>query len=280
MKIYISTDIEGIAGIINFDMENQDSVIFRELYNQQIEWVLEGIQQSDKNDEIEEIVIADSHSKGTNLSYNRLTDFDDRVSLISGFPRPEYMMSTLDESFDQVFFVGYHAGIGKQAGNMDHGYSARAAYKIWINGQYQNETTINAAYAAEMGVPVTLVVGDSGLKEQLHDEKMFPQVKFVETKKSLSRYAAWSYPKKKVRADTIAAVKEVLSKSAQETELLKYETPAELKMQLYTTAQADTIAQLPAVERLDGRTIQTHADSMHDTLNTILALVALGNTQN
>lgn len=280
MKIFISTDIEGIAGIVDFDMEHDDSEIFRDLYNQQVEWVLEGIQQSSKNDEIDEIVIADSHAKGNNLSYNRLSNCDERISLINGWPRPEYMMSTLDKSFDQIFFVGYHSGIGKQAGNMDHGYSARVAYKIWINELYQNETTINAAYAAEIGVPVTLIVGDSGLREQLIEEKMFPQVKFVETKKSLSRYAAWSYSRKKVREDTISAVKEVLADTEEETKLLKYKTPTELKMQVYTTAQADTIAQLPAVKRLDGRTISAHVDSMHDALNTILAMVALGGTQN
>ena len=30
-----------------------------------------------------------------------------------------------------------------------------------------NETTINAAYASELGVPVGLIIGESGLEEQL-----------------------------------------------------------------------------------------------------------------
>lgn len=137
LKIYISTDIEGLAGIVDFSQEDEDREIFRDLYNQQIEWVLQGIQQSNRNDEVTDILIADSHAKGLNLDYNRLSDCDERVSLISGWPREDYMMSKLDSTFDQVFFVGYHSGIGKEHGNMDHGYSARSAYKIWINGEYK-----------------------------------------------------------------------------------------------------------------------------------------------
>ncbi len=34
-----------------------------------------------------------------------------------------------------------------------------------------NETTINAAYASELGVPVGLIIGESGLEEQLFQEK-------------------------------------------------------------------------------------------------------------
>lgn len=278
MKLYISTDVEGIAGIVDFDQEDQDKTIFRDLYNQQLEWVLQGIQASDKNDEITDILIADSHAKGLNLNYNRLSDCDDRISLISGWPREDYMMSKLDGTFDQVFFVGYHAGIGKEHGNMDHGYSARSAYKIWINGEYQNETTINAAYASEVGVPVTLVIGDSGLREQLHDEGMFESVKYVETKQSLARYAALNYPRKQIKDDTIAAVKEVLAVDAPKAQK-HYDMPAKLRMQVYNTAQADAIEQMPNVERIDGRTVETTVSDMKTLMNGILAMVAISGTQ-
>lgn len=161
---------------------------------------------------------------------------------------------------------------------MDHGYSARSAYKIWINGEYQNETTINAAYASEVGVPVTLVIGDSGLHEQLQDEGMFKDVAFVETKQSLARYAALNYPRKQIKADTFAAVKEVLS-SSKATPQKHYAMPATLRMQVYNTAQADAIEQMPGVERIDGRTIETTLPDMKTLMNGILAMVAIGGTQ-
>ncbi|BDR59565.1 M55 family metallopeptidase [Xylocopilactobacillus apicola] len=279
MKIYISTDIEGLAGIVDWNMESQDTADFRKLYNEQVGWVLKGIKESKNNAAVYEIVISDSHARGNNLNYNYLSEIDDRVSLINGYPREDYMMSCFDSSFDQVFFVGYHSGIGKQGGNMDHGYSARSAYKLWINGQYQNETTINAAYAAEVGVPVTLIVGDSSLREQLVDDKMFSTAKFVETKKSLARYAALSYPKKKIYSDTINAVKEVLDNPAPYSKLQEVKPPYTLKIQVYNTAQADAISQLQEVKRLDGRTIEVECKSMKKLMNEIIAIVTIGGVQ-
>lgn len=54
---------------------------------------------------------------------------------------------------------------------MDHGYSASVAYDLKINDLAMNETTINAAYASELGVSVGLIIGESGLEEQLFKKK-------------------------------------------------------------------------------------------------------------
>lgn len=280
MKIYLSCDIEGLAGISMFEQEHQDTQNFRELYHKHIEWVLTGIQSSRVNKDITEITIADSHSKGINLNYLRLSEMDDRISLINGFPRKNYMMSGLDESYDVVFFVGYHAGIGKRYGNMDHGYSARVAYDLKINGEYMNETTINAAYAGELGVPVGLVIGDSALEEQLIQDGMMPNVQFVVTKQSLARYACMSYPMKQVKKQIIDSTKEVLEKDLSALPLYQLSMPAKVEIQCATTAQADQMEMLAFVERIDGRGIAFSNDSMEETMNQIVALVGLGGSVN
>lgn len=278
MKLYISCDIEGLAGIATFDMEKEDTVLFRELYHQHIAWLIEGIKQSNRNRDIEEITISDSHSRGLNLSYSRLAEIDERISLVSGFPRMDYMMSGLDESYDLVIFLGYHAGIGKQYGNMDHGYSASVAYDLKINGQYMNETTINAAYASELGVPVGLIIGESGLREQLHEEAMMPEVPFVTTKESLGRYAIKNEPVKKVKTAIIESAKKVLNNQPNELKKYTITTPAVVRLQCVTTAQADRIELLPNVTRIDGRTIEWTGNSMKEVMNSIVAIVGLGGT--
>ncbi|UQS81779.1 M55 family metallopeptidase [Bombilactobacillus folatiphilus] len=279
MKIYISTDVEGLAGITDWNMDDNDTDKFRKLYNEQVAWVLQGIQKATNNSQIDEILISDSHAKGTNLDYDYLSDIDDRVALISGYPREDYMMSGFDASFDQVIFVGYHSGIGKEHGNMDHSYSARSAYNVWINGQYQNETTINVAYANELGVPVTLIVGDSALKEQLIDEKMCPSPKVVVTKKSLARFSAMSYPRKQVKSDIINGAKEVIDNPEAYSAVKPLKTPLTLKMQLANTAKADAVEQMQDVKRVDGRTIEVQCPSMKALLNEIIAIVMLAGTQ-
>ncbi|SJZ58531.1 D-amino peptidase [Pilibacter termitis] len=278
MKLYISCDIEGLAGIANFDMEKDDHERFLDLYHAHVQWVIEGIQQSEKNQEITTITISDSHARGVNLSLPRLCEMDERVELISGFPRMDYMMTGLDESYDMVIFLGYHAGIGKKYGSMDHGYSASVAYSLEINGKYMNETTINAAFASELGVPVALIIGESGLKEQLFDEKMFPYVDYVSTKQSLGRYSVKNKPLQQVREEIIAQTKATLAKEVSQLKKYTLTTPLEVKLQCYTTAQADRLEMLSTIDRIDGRSVSFTGESMKNVMNDIVALVGLAGT--
>ena len=59
MKLYISVDMEGLAGITNWPDETEDQARFRKAMNEQVEWVLVGIAKSQRNMEITLIYIAD-----------------------------------------------------------------------------------------------------------------------------------------------------------------------------------------------------------------------------
>ena len=64
MKIFISVDMEGMAGITSPSQEREETVSFRRALHNQVRWIIEGIQASEKNGEVEEITIADSHGSG------------------------------------------------------------------------------------------------------------------------------------------------------------------------------------------------------------------------
>ena len=66
-----------------------------------IQKVIESIISSPQSSLIEEITLADSHSAGDNLDYS-ITALDERINLISGCPRPRYMMPDLTTVYDQV----------------------------------------------------------------------------------------------------------------------------------------------------------------------------------
>ncbi len=53
-----------------------------------------------------EIVVSDSHGNALNLLIEKLPK---NILLVRGFPRPLMMMQGIDESFDGVIFIGYHA---------------------------------------------------------------------------------------------------------------------------------------------------------------------------
>ena len=280
MKIYISVDMEGMAGITSPAQEREEVPSFRRALHNQIRWIIEGIQASDRNDQVEEITISDSHGNGINLSYDELSQMDDRISLVSGSPRRQFMMSCLDESYDIAFLAGYHAGPGEPFANMDHSFYGKVVAALKINGNYMNESTVNAALAASYRVPVGLVIGDSGLRKQLIDDQMMPWVRFVTTKESLSRYAAKFRPQKQLREETIAAVADVLSSDLSKIPLYKVTSPLKLGFVFKSTAMTDMAAQIPHMTRISGTETEITCDTMHELECGISAITALAGTSN
>ena len=276
MKLYISVDMEGLAGITHWKDETEERERFRKAMNQQVEWVLEGIAASSRNDEITKILIADSHGGGENLSYD-LSEKDARVWLASGSPRPQYMMPAMDESYDLAFFVGYHGGAGEQASSMDHTYSGASVQNVFINGKLMNETTVNAAYAGIVNkTPVGLVIGDSGLEKQLKEDGMMPWAEFVCTKQSLARFAAVYKPKPQLREETIAAVKKVLDSDWKAIPLYTFEAPYHCIMDLTNSAKCDVIQQMPGIQRTSGRTLEMDFENYTDLFNAIHGVASMG----
>jgi D-amino peptidase len=279
MKIYISLDMEGIAGTFNWKQEDKDRQSVKKQITNQVEWIIKGIKESSKNSLIDEIVIADSHSGGDNLSYD-ITEIDDRIHLISGYPRPQYMMPALDESYDLIFFIGYHAGVGTPYASMDHTYSGSRVHKIWMNDMPMNEALINSAYAAYYNIPTALVMGDKALEKELMEENSMPWVKYVCTKEALSRYSAKLKPIGQVRKETIDTVKEVLDSDINNFPIYKFKSPVTLKIEFQTTAMADVATLMPGTKRIDGRTLEFTHEDYKVLFDGLMALITLSSTIN
>ena len=58
LKIYISVDMEGMAGITSPSQERDEVPSFRRALHNQVRWIIEGIHASSRNDEIGEITIS------------------------------------------------------------------------------------------------------------------------------------------------------------------------------------------------------------------------------
>ena len=273
MKIFISIDMEGIPGTFNWEHEKVDRPSVRACMNEHITTAVKAILSSEQADKVTEIVIADSHSAGDNLSYE-ITRLDPRISLISGGPRPEYMMPGFDSSYAMVFLLGYHAGTGALRGNMDHTYSNSRIQKIWINGQPMNEALINAAYAGYHKVPVAVVSGDLALRNELLPP--MPWLEYVCTKEGISKFAAKNYSVLKVNEELSQKIHAAMGKK--DLPIFTFEAPIELKMELHSTAMADQACLMPDVQRLDGKTISYSHDDFKVIFNALMALVTLASS--
>src|SRR5690349_21796527 len=116
MKIFISADMEGTAGVTDRDqvtMGTADYARFRRLMTEEVNAAVLGALEAGAK----EIVVNDSHGPMRNLLIEELHP---QAQLISGRPKPHGMMQGIDVSFDAVFFTGYHAAAGTQNGVLDH----------------------------------------------------------------------------------------------------------------------------------------------------------------
>ncbi|MCB5247480.1 MAG: M55 family metallopeptidase [Candidatus Cloacimonetes bacterium] len=275
MRIYISIDMEGMPGTYNWEQEKTDRQAVRKCITQHVEAALKAALASPQASSLEEITIADSHSMGDNLDYS-ITELDPRINLISGFPRPRYMMPDLSRDYSQVWLLGYHSGTGALKGNMDHTYSNSRIHNIRINGQRMSETLINAAYAGYMGIPVTLVSGDETLQAEL--AQPMPWLEFVPTKKAMSKFAAKNYSRLAVDEITRQAVTRALAKDRSAVPLYSFEAPITLNIEFNHSSMADQAALMPYTKRLDGRSLEFTADDYEIVFETIMVLVYLASS--
>ncbi|MCD1147963.1 M55 family metallopeptidase [Peptoniphilus sp. KCTC 25270] len=273
MKIYISFDMEGIAGINNWTEETGERTMYLEAIHRQMEYVIKGIQTSPKNKDITEITVCDAHNMGRSLDYFRLGKMDPRIQLIVGSPRREFMVHGM-EGHDVAFFVGYHAGSGQHKANMEHSFST-SVHRLSINGIKCSEAMVNALYAKELRIPVALIIGDSGLYDQLIREGYMKYVEYVITKKSLGRFASKLKNPQIVEKETIEAVHRVLEKDFSTLPMPDLEAPYNITIEFNTTDQADRVERMIGAQRLDGYRVSLNLENTADIINSISVMTSL-----
>ncbi|SHH38173.1 M55 family metallopeptidase [Thermosipho atlanticus] len=261
MKIYVSVDFEGLGGIVQWSDVSKGNNYKQNYLMEQLRAFLKGVGDN-------YVLIVDSHASGDNVLWDITNEFHN-VEIISGGLRKNYMMSGIDETFDRVVFFGYHASIGSKYSTMDHTYSSSSIHNIWINGQLVNEAIINAAFAGLYNVPISMVIGDDKLKDEL---TFFKNLYYVETKVSLGRFSAKFKPMKLLLKEIEAKTREMISKPRNFFESFKFKSPIELIIELSDTSRADLVEMLPLTERLDGRKIKVVHSDYQVIFDTILSV--------
>ncbi len=163
MKVYISVDIEGVAGITHWDeadKKHPDYPEFREQMTKEAVAAIEGAEAAGAT----EILVKDAHSSGRNLMTSKLPGGIRLVRAWAGHPL--CMIQELDESFDAVLMVGYHSAAGSEANSLAHTLSLDAA-EIRLNGMRASEFLVHALASSMLGVPTVFVSGDRGLMEEV-----------------------------------------------------------------------------------------------------------------
>jgi D-amino peptidase len=271
MKIYISADIEGVAGVVSPQQGQPGNTEYeraRRLMTEEVSAAIDGAFAGGAT----EVLVNDSHGPMTNIIPELL---DPRAELIIGKPKPANMCAGLDATFGGVFFLGYHTG-ARRPGVLAHTVNGFAFGAIRVNGELCSEATLNGAYAGSLGVPVLLLSGDDQTAEECGVH--FPRAERVVTKHALSARAARgiapSLARQRLRAAAEAAMR---AGSASPIPPFTIQGPFRLEVTLTTPVLADLMAIIPVAQRLDPVTVAFDARCMGDVLawiNTISALSA------
>lgn len=161
MKLFISADIEGVTGIVNWDeasLGNPHNKYFCQQMTREVGAACEAALGSGAED----ILVKDAHGSARSIDPSELPE---QVRLVRGWARNPYiMMAGLDETFDGVFLMGYHSAAGMNGNPLAHTMDTNNVY-VKINGQFASELMINTYTAALFDVPVVFVSGDKMLCE-------------------------------------------------------------------------------------------------------------------
>jgi D-amino peptidase len=163
MKVFISADIEGVAGITHWDeaaKTHPDYQQFRQRMTTEVLAACEGAIRSGAS----EIYIKDAHGSARNIIDD---DLPDCVKLIRGWSgHPFSMVQGLDERFDALLMIGYHSRAGSDTNPLAHTLSKGVEY-IKINDRKASEFFIHQQAAALENVPTIFVSGDKGICQEI-----------------------------------------------------------------------------------------------------------------
>ena len=183
MKVFISSDMEGTAGVVDWSqclLGEPEYDYYRTLLQAEVNAAIEGAQAAGAK----EFLVNDSHSKMQNLRPDTLAG---HARYLSGSHKPMYMMEGLDASFDAIFFVSYHGSMSTSS-PLSHTYNPRAIAEVSLNGTVVGESGINSLVALGYGVPVVLVTGDDITATEA--TRVNPGVHTAVVKTAISRFAA------------------------------------------------------------------------------------------
>jgi D-amino peptidase len=269
MKIFISADIEGVSGVAtNVQLKKNDEYQrFRKLMTQDVNAAIEGAFDAGAT----EVVVADGHGNMSNIFIEEL---DPRARLISGNNRVMCQMEGINDSFDGVFFVGYH---GREGGSertiINHTLAGICVEEIKINGKVEGETEMNAGVAGYYNVPVLLVTGDDVLAEEV--TQTLPQLETAIVKRGVDRLAADLLSPQKAQA----LIKEKAKKAVQNIGLVEpyiVEGPVTFEIRFKGTNQAYMTTTISSVELVAPKTIRFTCDDYVSAYKHMWGCVIIG----
>jgi D-amino peptidase len=249
LNIYISVDMEGVAGVVTADQLGPGGFEYERFRHFMTNETLAAVSAANQSGATE-IVVSDSHGNGQNLL---IEEFPKNVRIVRSWPRHGGMMAGLDSSFDAALFIGYHASTTNMRGVRAHTFSSAHLTRVSLNGNAVTEGEFNAAYAGALGVPVIFASGDDAAMEEL--KSRLGNIETAETKKNLSFHSAETLTPEASCERIGAGVKAALAR-LHDFRPYAIKTPVTLEISFKNYMPAQMLSYLRVVQRVDSHTIR------------------------
>ena len=249
LKIYISVDMEGVAGVVTADQLGPSGFEYERFRRFMTDEALAAVRAA-KQAGATHVVVSDSHGNGESLLIEL---FPKDVQLVRSFPRRGSMMAGLDSSFAAAIFIGYHASTSNPQGVRAHTVSSAHFTRLAINGTAVTEAEFNAAYAGDLNVPIVFASGDDVAVKEITGR--LGQLETVVTKRSLGFHSAESLTPA-AACDLIYQGVLTAVNHRQARAPYKITHPVTLDLSMKNYMPVELLSYLRSVKRLDSHSIQ------------------------
>lgn len=248
MTILISADMEGATGVTwpaDCEPGTEQWQRCRRMFTSDVNAAVAGLIDGGADG----VLINEAHATMRNLL---LEELDERAVMLTGRHKELTMLAGIERAgITGVVFLGYHAAAGTE-GVLAHTYLANSITSVRLNGATGSEGRLNAAVAAEYGVPVIMVTGDD---RTCADAAWYaPAARTVAVKECVTRYAAICPPPAVTAAAIRAAARDAAALAGRQQAAAPGDFRVEVEVDAAQLAQA--AAMVPGVSRTGDRTLE------------------------
>jgi len=272
MRVFISADIEGVAGVVHCEHTARDGREHdraRMLMTEEVNACIEGALSGGAT----EIVVNDSHGTMRNLIPEAMHP---DAEYITGSPKTLAMMEGISTEFDAALFLGYHSRMGND-GILNHTFHGGVIRNIKINNKDMGEIALNAGIAGVFGVPVALVTGCQYAAQEAMD--FIPGIETAVVKHTINRQTAKNLSPQKARYLIKEKTIESLS-CLHKIQAVSMQGPFQVEVTYLHPGLADAAGILPIVERVNSTTHHFETDDYITAFRYIRSLIAIAGALN
>ncbi|MBI5463810.1 MAG: M55 family metallopeptidase [Ignavibacteriales bacterium] len=266
LKVYISADMEGIAGVVSDDQLGPGGFEYERFRQFMTKEVLAAIRAAQESGAAE-ILVSDSHGNGESLLIDQ---FPPDVRVVRAWPRRLEMMAGIDQTFDAVMFIGYHSSTNNTQGVRAHTFSSARLTRVALNGTVVTEAAWNAAIAGYFGVPVVMMSGDDAACAEV--KAALGNIETAEVKKSLGFHSANTLTPEASQALIAQKVKAALGR-LKDFKPYVVKSPVALDMSFKHYRVVEVLSYLKGVERIDSRSIRWMGKDIIDVTDFLVFLL-------